>query len=148
MLKRFLLLLGLLTLPSLASAQVDFFAKTYDLVTTSYTYCTEAAGATDPTCGTTSADGWVRTVAGTPIVIQVNWITKAATSLEYQIECKISNDTDTSPSILSTISMTAIGIQTSTIWPQGYLACRVGLKLTTDAGVNSVSAWMGQGIYR
>lgn len=149
--KKLFLLFAFLGCGGLASAQdyPQFFMKAYDLTDTSYTYCTQAnsPAAAAPTCGAASTDGWVKTSSGNPIVIQVNWITKNATSLEYQIECKITNDTSTSPSVLSTISMSAIGVQTSTIWPHGYTACRVGLKLTTDTGTNSVSAWMGQGTY-
>jgi hypothetical protein len=143
--KKYLVALLLALLPSLASAQYDnanFIAKTYDLTATSYTYCTQFGGAAAPTCGTTTADGWVPTSNLRPIVIQVNWITKNATSLEYQVECKVSNDSATSPGVITTVSMTAVGVQSGTIWPHNWSHCRIGLKLTSDTGANSVSAWI------
>lgn len=140
----FAILLALLTVPSMAQYDnANFVVKTYDLTATSYTYCTQFGGAASPTCGATSADGWVPTPNnGRPVVFQIRWITKNATSLDYQIECKVSDDSGTTPGIVNTISMTATGVQTGTAWPHNFAACRIGLKLTSDTGANSVSAWI------
>jgi hypothetical protein len=143
--RKYLVALLLALLPSVVVAQYDnanFIVKTYDLAATSYTYCTQFGGEASPTCGAAVTNGWVPTSNLRPIVIQVNWITKNATSLEYQVECKVSDNSDTTPGIINTISMTATGIQTGTLWPHNYSACRIGLKLTTDTGANSVTAWI------
>lgn len=139
----FAILLALLTVPAMAQYDnANFVVKTYDLAATSYTYCTQFGGAAAPTCGATSAYGWVPVSNLRPIVIQVNWITDNAASLEYQVECKVSDDSNTSPGILNTVSMTGVGIQTGTLWPHNFSACRVGLKITTDGGAQSVTAWI------
>lgn len=143
--RKYILAALLLLLPLSASAQYDaanFVVKTYNLAATSYTYCTQFGAAASPTCGTAVTNGWVPVSNLRPIVIQVNWITKAATSMEYQVECKVSDNTATSPGVLNTVSMTAVGVQTGTLWPHNFSACRIGLKLTTDSGTNSVSAWI------
>jgi len=141
--KKLFLLLLLLALPSLASAQQQYVVKAYNLGDTSFTYCTQAVSAATPTCGAAVTDGWMRTPTRNPITFVLEWITKAATSLEWQIECKATGD-GLPVVVNSSASLTAAGNTFGVIWAHNWHSCRVGLKLTTDSGTNSVTSYMTQ----
>jgi hypothetical protein len=146
--KKLLLALVLLALPSLASAQVNYVVNAYDLTDTSFTYCTQVDSAASPTCGTAATSGWIRLPATGPqggkvATAVVEWVTKAATSLEYQVECKLT--ASGLPVVVE--SSNTIGSATQeavVIWAHNWHSCRVGLKLTTDTGTNSVTAYIVQ----
>lgn len=91
----------------------------------------------DRTCGTAATNGWFPVGTFTTITAQTEWVTKNATSLEMQTECAMGEG---SPVISETYSFTAAGNHAHTITAGVYDRCRVGLKLTTDAGVQLVNA--------
>lgn len=88
-------------------------------------------------CGATAADGWIPVSFFTTIGFEVNYVTKNATSLDHSFECRVGGD---APLIVEQASQTAVGgtaaVVTAGVWDE----CRIGLKLTTDAGVQSINA--------
>lgn len=91
----------------------------------------------DLACGTAVTDGWVGTGTFHTIGVTIEWVTKNATSLDFQTECAIGPGL---PIILETKSATAVGQWGPTITAGVYDRCRVGLKLSTDTGAQVVNA--------
>jgi hypothetical protein len=91
----------------------------------------------DLNCGTAVTDGWVGVGTFSTVGFTVEWVTKNATSLEFQTECAIGPG---QPGILETRSVTAIGNYGPTLTAGVYDRCRLGIKLSTDTGVQSVNA--------
>ena len=146
MFKRFIVVVSLLALALPANAApFGWVTNIYDLTATSYTYCTSAfptssSDAVTPVCGATNNDGWV-TIARSndSFVGAVEWVTKAATSLEYSLECR--SYTSGIPIIIEQGSLSATGAKSITLVGLAYDQCRMGLKLTTDTGTNAVTAY-------
>ena len=138
------LLLGLLVLPIRSSAgPFGWVVKDYDLTATSYTYCRMDGITSTPVCGTTINDGWHKMLSGSRAVAAVTeWITKAATSLEYTLECRSYNGS-ASALTLESNALSAVGSKAIVLTNEAaaFDQCRLGLKLTTDTGTNSVSAY-------
>jgi hypothetical protein len=88
-------------------------------------------------CGTAVTDGWFGVGVFNTVESQLEWVTKAATSLEMQTECAIGAGL---PVPVWTTSATAAGQWSHVITAGVYDRCRVGLKLTTDTGVQVVNA--------
>jgi hypothetical protein len=137
-----ILLLGL-ALP-LQAAPFAWVVEAYDLTATSYTYCTANPAGSTPVCGTAITNGWISIPSGRPIVAAIEWTTKAATSLEYSIECR--PWTGGLGAYLATVgqaSMTSASASYVVIGSNynGFDQCRIGLKLTTDTGTNAVTAY-------
>lgn len=91
----------------------------------------------DLTCGTGTTDGWFGVGAFYNVDVTVEWVTKNATSLDFQTECAIGPGL---PVILETKSATAVGQWGPTITAGVYDRCRVGMKLTADTGAQVVNA--------
>jgi len=91
----------------------------------------------DKTCGTAVTDGWFGVGVFGTIGVQLEWVTKAATSLEMQTECAIGSGL---PVIVKEQSATASGQWATVVTAGVYDRCRVGLKLTTDTGDQVVNA--------
>ena len=134
-----ILLLGL-ALP-LQAGPFAWVVQTYNLAATSYTYCTTNPAGSTPVCGTAITNGWVSIPATRPVLVAVEWVTKAATSLEYTIECR--SYTSGLGQALVTDGLSAAGAEYTVILSNGNAMdqCRIGLKLTTDTGDNSVTAY-------
>ncbi len=145
MLKRIgliVLVLGLLAQVS-SAAPYAWVVQAYDLVATSYTYCVTDPPGSTPVCGTAITNGWIYIPPTRPTVAAITWVTKAATSLEYSVECR--SWTGGIGQALGTGSLTAVGTNYLVILSNANVfdQCRIGLKLTTDTGTNSVTAYFG-----
>ena len=138
------LLLGLILIPSIVSpGPFGWVVNAYDLTATSYTYCRMDGYGSTPVCGTTISNGWHKMLSGSRAVGAVTeWVTKAATSLEYTLECRGYNG-NTYALTLESGSLTAAGSKAIVLTNEAaaFDECRIGLKLTTDSGVNSVTAY-------
>ena len=143
MLKKVFLVLFLLslTLP-LQASPFGWVVNTYDLTATSYTYCVTNPSTATPVCGTAITNGWISIPRNTGgVVASIEWVTKAATSLEYTIECRPYSSG--LGQALLTDGLSAAGAEYTVILgnANAFDECRIGLKLTTDIGVNSVTAY-------
>ena len=134
--KRFIAILGLLliTAPLVADGRLLTVVNAYDLTATSYTYCVNTAN-----CGTAATSGWIAIPKTDVAAATVEWVTKAATSLDYSVECRAGN---TGLNIdVEQYSMTSASNRAVVMYAFPWDACRIGLKLTTDSGTNSVNAY-------
>ena len=140
-LKKILLSLCLLiaVVQSASAGPFAWVMLTYDLTDTSYTYCEQIDSTL--TCGTAITNGWISIPPNRPVTTAVEWITKNATSLDYQVECRPWNGGLGQAVLTDTLS--AVGAEYLVILSNanGLDQCRVGLKLTTDTGDNSVTAY-------
>jgi len=93
----------------------------------------------DLTCGTAVTDGWIGVGAFYNVAVTVEWVTKAATSLDFQTECAMGPGL---PAIVETRSATAVGQWALVITAGVYDRCRVGMKLTADTGAQVVNAYI------
>jgi hypothetical protein len=91
----------------------------------------------DLTCGTAVTNGWVGVGTFQTVCATVEWVTKNATSLDYQVECAMGPGL---PIILETKSATAVGQWGPCITSGVYDRCRIGTKLTADTGAQVVNA--------
>lgn len=98
----------------------------------------------DASCGATSADGWVGMTGAWAASWEIDVITLNATSIGYQVQCKVGGGTGVqlaaSTIATATTASYALTAGTSGSWD----ACRLGLKVNTDTGAQSVSAWMSR----
>lgn len=127
-------LLCLVAGPASARQYRQFYSllSAYDLAATSTTYY-----APNGTSGTAITDGWVGVSQAEIVQAAFTWTTKAATSLDYSFECRVR---DGSTIVVESGSLTAVGTGTVIVQKHAFSDCRLGLKLTTDTGTNSVSA--------
>jgi hypothetical protein len=88
-------------------------------------------------CGTAVTDGWAGTGTFNTACATIEYVTKNATSLDYQVECAIGAGL---PIIVKTESATAVGQWGPCITAGVYDRCRIGMKLTGDVGVQVVNA--------
>lgn len=93
-------------------------------------------------CGSTISDGWFPVGNFYTLTFSTEWATKNATSLEAQVECRLGN-VSASPTIINSASLSAVGNNTVIITDGVFDSCRLGLKLTTDTGAQSVYANVG-----
>lgn len=91
-------------------------------------------------CGTAVTDGWIDTGLFWMINFTRDIELLNATSIESQVECKVNGIT--TPTILDTKSVTVAGTYSYIIDSGAWDACRLGVKLTTDAGLQTVTARM------
>ena len=136
-----LLLVAALAAVPLMAGPFGWVVSAYDLAATSYTYCTSASSTSSPVCGSGAEAGWIYMPDSRPYVATVEWITKNATSLEYTIECRA--NIGTAGQALLTDGLSAVGTENLVVQSTAgaFDQCRIGLKLTTDTGENSVSAF-------
>ena len=90
-------------------------------------------------CGATAADGWIGATGAWAMTFQVAVTTINATTIGYSVECRVGG--------LAAVALSASTIATATTTSytigagQGaWDECRLGLKVNTDTGVQSVSA--------
>ena len=91
-------------------------------------------------CGATVADGWIGATSAWAMTFEVAVTTINATSIGYIVECRIGGLAGVQM-VASTISTAtsaqySFNSQTAGSWDE----CRLGLKVNTDTGVQSVSA--------
>jgi hypothetical protein len=149
--------LAALTVTLLVAAQAlaapfAWVVYNYDLTDVSTVYCTTAAAVesngvlatptASPVCAALATSGWIDMVGeGQAHVATIEWVTKNATSLDYTIECRSYassvGQTLTSGSLSAAGSSNIVILSNANAFDQ----CRIGLKLTTDTGVNSVLAY-------
>lgn len=90
-------------------------------------------------CGTAITDGWVNVAGFYNVTFSRTITTINATSIQTQAECKL-NDNPTVATAVSTDSSTATGAWSFTL-PNGvWDACRLGIKVTGDAGAQSTTS--------
>jgi hypothetical protein len=142
MIKRIVLIgvILLLALP-LQAGPFAWVVSTYDLTATSYTYCTTNPFGSTPVCGTAITNGWISIPASRPVTVAVEWVTKAATSLEYTIECRPYSSGLGQALVTDGLSAAVAEYTVILSNGNGMDECRIGLKLTTDSGTNSVTAY-------
>lgn len=91
-------------------------------------------------CGATAADGWIGATGAWALTFEVAVTTINATSIGYIVECRIGG--------LASVQMAASTIATATTAQYSFNSqtagswdeCRLGLRVNTDTGVQSVSA--------
>lgn len=93
----------------------------------------------DLTCGTAAADGWFYVRGFDGVDATVEWNTKNATSLDMQLECKVA---DGSAYTVSTRNLTATGVYQIPLLTGVYDRCRLGMKLNTDTGAQSINSYV------
>jgi len=93
-------------------------------------------------CGTGVEDGWLNMVSAGAATTTVTVTTLNATSIDYQVQCRIQSGTSGTALAAAAInSATSISYNVAGSWNE----CRLGLKVTADVGVQSVSAaWSRQ----
>ena len=90
-------------------------------------------------CGATAADGWIGATGAWAMTFQVAVTTINATTIGYSVECRVGAlaAVAVSASTIATATTAAYTIGAGTgAWDE----CRLGLKVNTDTGVQSVSA--------
>lgn len=88
-------------------------------------------------CGATATDGWIPVSLATTFSFVVNWVTKNATSLDHSFECRVGGD---AALVVEQASQTAAGTTAAVVTDGVWDECRIGLKLTTDTGVQSINS--------
>lgn len=96
-------------------------------------------------CGTASTDGWVDvgSLGGRPLTLQIIVATINATSLTWSLEGRVAGRNTTATTIVPEIVYTGTGSQFITI-TEGVSAIRLGIKINTDGGAQSVSAYLSE----
>ena len=91
-------------------------------------------------CGATAADGWIGASSAWAMTFEVAVTTINATSIGYIVECRIGGlagaQMAASTITTATTAQYSFNSQTAGSWDE----CRLGLKVNTDTGVQSVSA--------
>lgn len=90
-------------------------------------------------CGTTISDGWVDAGGFYNVTFTRTITTINATSIQTQAECRL-NDNPTVATIIVTDSSTTTGNWGYTLTSGAWDACRLGVKVTTDTGVQSLTS--------
>lgn len=121
----------------------EAFFTTFDVTATSFVYCDTGGPEEGQACstGSAAADGWL-TVPNQPSrSVQIDILTINAASLEFVIEARL-RDVTTAAQIWPATgdrSETATGSFIVEV-PDSIYQMRVGIKLTTDSGAQSVTA--------
>lgn len=87
-------------------------------------------------CGTAATDGWIEVALFERLSFQRVLTTLNATSIETQVECRISGIGTT---IIDTSTVTATGTYHYPLATGVWDACRMGVKVSTDTGVQSIT---------
>lgn len=100
------------------------------------------------TGGTADTDGWFTVSGYASLTSVLDAVTVNAASIEMSLECRIGTSSPTricsSPGTTvcsSTVQATAAGAFPFAVWSGAFSACRVGTKVTGDAGAQSVSGY-------
>ncbi len=93
-------------------------------------------------CGTGITDGWIPVGLFATLNFTIELVSLTAASDDFQVECKKGVVTSAA-AIIDTTSMAAPGTYSRVITDGVWDACRVGLKVTGDAGVQSINASLG-----
>lgn len=94
----------------------------------------------DTLCGADA--GWLSVEDFTAITFVVDVVTLNATSIGWQVQCRVlgSNAVEV-PSGAGTVTTATTTSFTLNVAETGWTECRMGLKVNTDGGVQSVSAY-------
>lgn len=92
--------------------------------------------------GTAATDAWINVQGFDAMTFQADVNTINATSLDWQLQCRVSKFA--APFQVQTDNFTAVGSKVAKLSrgaDADYEQCRVGWKINTDTGVNSVSVY-------
>lgn len=89
-------------------------------------------------CGTTASDGWMDVTLFSNLTFVRQISTFNATSIDSQVECR-HNAIPAAAVIIDTKNATATGVYAVSIYQGAWDACRLGLKINTDTGAQSIS---------
>lgn len=100
------------------------------------------------TGGTADTDGWFTVSGYASVTTILGAATVNATSIDMALECRIGASPPTRVCSTSgttvcanTVSATAAGAFPFALWSGAFTACRVGTKVTGDAGAQSISGY-------
>lgn len=93
-------------------------------------------------CGTTASDGWLDVNLFYNLTFVRTITTINATSIDSQVECR-QNLNPTAAVIIDTKNATATGAYAVTLYAGAWDACRLGMKINTDTGAQSITVSVG-----